>query len=59
MPFGPIGETMPYLIRRAQENGAVMEGIKREKGLMWAELWRRLKEESFVGRLIGARSKAQ
>ncbi|KAK9799009.1 hypothetical protein WJX73_003308 [Symbiochloris irregularis] len=59
VPFGPIGETMPYLIRRAQENGAVLEGLKKEKALMRTELWRRFKEESFMSGLFGGSKQKQ
>jgi Proline dehydrogenase len=27
VPFGPIEETMPYLIRRAQENSDMLGGV--------------------------------
>lgn len=34
---------MPYLIRRAQENSDIMTGVTREKAMIRAELWRRMK----------------
>lgn len=43
VPFGPVEEVMPYLIRRAQENSDIMTGVTREKAMIRAELWRRLK----------------
>ena len=27
MPFGKVGEVLPYLIRRAQENSTVLSGV--------------------------------
>ncbi len=32
---------VPYLLRRAVENSAVMAGSKRDVALLRAELWRR------------------
>lgn len=43
VPFGPIAEVIPYLVRRAQENSDIMAGVKREKGMIAAEIWRRVK----------------
>ena len=42
VPFGPLEETMPYLIRRAQENGSLMGGVVREMNMLQSELGRRL-----------------
>ncbi|KRX40595.1 Proline dehydrogenase 1, mitochondrial [Trichinella murrelli] len=42
LPFGPVGEVLPYLLRRAQENSAVMEKTQFEYNLMKQELKRRL-----------------
>ena len=53
VPFGPVGETMPYLIRRAQENGDVLHNVLREKRLMRAEIWRRLRESSPLSSVFG------
>lgn len=35
LPYGPINEVMPYLIRRAQENSDVMSGVTKERKMMW------------------------
>eukprot|EP00993_Chasmostoma_nieuportense_P007704 NODE_966_length_1739_cov_39.885236_g906_i0.p1 GENE.NODE_966_length_1739_cov_39.885236_g906_i0~~NODE_966_length_1739_cov_39.885236_g906_i0.p1 ORF type:complete len:349 (-),score=102.74 NODE_966_length_1739_cov_39.885236_g906_i0:53-1099(-) len=43
VPYGPVGEVMPYLIRRAQENSGLMEGAQFERNLLWQELLRRLR----------------
>jgi proline dehydrogenase len=42
VPFGPLEETMPYLIRRAQENSGLMGGVAKEMGMLQGELWRRM-----------------
>ena len=42
VPFGSVGEVMPYLIRRAQENSDVLGGVAAETGMLRAELRRRL-----------------
>jgi Proline dehydrogenase len=42
VPFGPLKEVMPYLIRRAQENSDVMGGVGKEMGMLRAEVKRRL-----------------
>ena len=42
LPYGPINEVMPYLIRRAQENSDVMSGVTKERKMMWAELMKRI-----------------
>ena len=34
LPYGPINEVMPYLIRRAQENSDVMSGVTKERKMM-------------------------
>ena len=41
VPFGRVDEVMPYLIRRAQENSAVLGGVAAEKRLISRELVRR------------------
>lgn len=43
LPFGPIDEVIPYLMRRAQENTAVKGQTSRELGLIKKELARRNK----------------
>ncbi|WP_046368902.1 proline dehydrogenase family protein [Flavihumibacter petaseus] len=44
LPFGPIAEVIPYLMRRAQENSSVAGQTGRELGLIRRELARRKKE---------------
>ncbi|KAJ9079979.1 proline dehydrogenase [Entomophthora muscae] len=42
IPYGPVREVMPYLIRRAQENSSVMAGASQEQAALTGELRRRL-----------------
>lgn len=42
VPWGPVDEAVPYLIRRAQENKSVRSGMGRELEAVTAELRRRL-----------------
>lgn len=41
VPYGPVRDSVPYLIRRAQENTAVMGQVSRELDLIKTELDRR------------------
>jgi proline dehydrogenase len=44
VPYGPIGEVMPYLIRRTQENSSILgsSGVQEERKMVSDELKRRL-----------------
>lgn len=44
VPFGPIRDVIPYLMRRAQENSSVSGQTGRELGLIKKELNRRIKK---------------
>ena len=44
LPFGPIKDVIPYLMRRAQENSSVSGQTGRELGLIKKELKRRKHE---------------
>ena len=44
VPFGPIKEVLPYLIRRAEENTSVAGQTSRELGLIKKEIKRRKKK---------------
>jgi len=46
LPYGPLENVMPYLIRRVQENSSVLGGTARESKLIWDELKRRLMQLS-------------
>ncbi len=41
VPYGPVADTLPYLIRRAKENTSVMGQMSRELDLIDKELKRR------------------
>ena len=43
VPYGPLGEVLPYLSRRAAENRVVMAGARREQELLVKEIRRRLR----------------
>ncbi|KAL7573366.1 hypothetical protein ACA910_011726 [Epithemia clementina (nom. ined.)] len=42
VPYGPVQEVIPYLIRRAEENSGLMDGVSKETRLLAKELRRRL-----------------
>jgi hypothetical protein len=43
VPYGTIQLVMPYLIRRAHENSAIMgAGVGKQIAMLQKELWRRL-----------------
>merc|ERR1712151_1359437 len=44
VPYGPVGEVVPYLIRRTQENSTFLgsPGVAEERSIIWSELCRRL-----------------
>ena len=41
VPFGPIREVIPYLVRRLEENASILGGTPYERSLLWKELRRR------------------
>lgn len=41
LPYGPVADTMPYLIRRAEENSSTAGQVSRELEMIEAELKRR------------------
>jgi proline dehydrogenase len=41
LPYGPVKDVMPYLLRRAQENTSISGQVGRELGLIRRELKRR------------------
>lgn len=43
LPYGPLHEVMPYLIRRALENSDVLSTTEIESKLMLSEVKRRLR----------------
>ncbi|XP_045116029.1 LOW QUALITY PROTEIN: proline dehydrogenase 1, mitochondrial-like [Portunus trituberculatus] len=42
VPYGPVNEVLPYLSRRATENGSILVKLAKEKHLLKKELWRRI-----------------
>jgi proline dehydrogenase len=42
LPYGPVREVLPYLIRRARENADALSGAKAQRSLMLREVGRRL-----------------
>ncbi|KAJ3216690.1 hypothetical protein HDU67_009122 [Dinochytrium kinnereticum] len=42
IPYGPVEVTIPYLLRRAQENSSVLGGVAEDKQNITDEIWRRL-----------------
>ncbi|CAH8528108.1 unnamed protein product [Schistosoma turkestanicum] len=50
VPYGPVEEVLPYLSRRALENGSVLNCTLRERQLLWSELKRRLWNGQFIYR---------
>jgi proline dehydrogenase len=44
VPYGPVHQVLPYLVRRAEENSAILEGegVQLEREMLWEELKRRL-----------------
>lgn len=43
VPYGSVDDTLPYLVRRAQENRTVLQGIRKERDLLRQELNRRMR----------------
>jgi proline dehydrogenase len=41
LPYGPVKDVIPYLIRRAQENTSVAGSMSRELSLIYTEIKRR------------------
>jgi proline dehydrogenase len=42
VPYGPVREVVPYLVRRAQENADALSGAKTQTIMMLGEVRRRL-----------------
>jgi proline dehydrogenase len=42
VPYGPVLEVVPYLIRRAEENSDILGGVGKERRMLWNEFKRRL-----------------
>ena len=48
VPYGQVHEVMPYLLRRARENSAIVGGAAKELDMIKAELKRRLAPKQFA-----------
>jgi proline dehydrogenase len=42
VPYGPVNEVLPYLSRRANENGGMLGKVALEKNMLGKELFRRI-----------------
>jgi hypothetical protein len=42
VPYGPVEEVVPYLLRRAEENSDVLGGVGKELRLLQGEIKRRM-----------------
>ncbi|BDA46933.1 Proline dehydrogenase 1, mitochondrial [Coccomyxa sp. Obi] len=52
VPYGPVHETLQYLIRRAQENSDVLGGCGKERNMIRTELLRRLRQDNALARAL-------
>ena len=43
VPYGPVNEVMPYLIRRVQENSSLVSDTSQQRTMLRSELLRRLR----------------
>ncbi|KAI7870635.1 FAD-linked oxidoreductase-like protein [Spinellus fusiger] len=59
LPYGEIHEVIPYLLRRAQENSAVLGGVAKERALMAAELKDRWTGRSMTAKPVSSGSPAE
>jgi proline dehydrogenase len=53
VPYGPVNEVLPYLSRRANENGSLMFKLQKEKRLMRRELATRIIKGQIFKKPVG------
>merc|ERR1719309_1394468 len=53
VPYGPVNEVLPYLSRRANENGSLMDKLSVEKALLRKELRRRVIKGDWFYKPVG------
>jgi len=53
VPYGPVNEVLPYLSRRANENGSLLGKVAVEKKLLSQELARRIRTGQLFYRPVG------
>ena len=52
IPWGPVEGVLPYLSRRALENGTMLQNVSKERRLLGTELKRRLGAGQFFYRSV-------
>lgn len=55
VPYGPISEVLPYLVRRAQENTGLLGSATKEMKMIKQEVWQRLTGKNKLTDLQGER----